>query len=119
MSRYVDPAAQAPPGVRRSPLLSEEGKRFLAGELTAADYLETARRRAIEQTRREIAPHLRRATQSSRITAMATFALFWIGAAFSLLVDNAPGVLVAVGVGLGTLSAGLGLLAHTRLQRGR
>jgi fatty acid desaturase len=101
---------------RTSPLLSDDGKLFLAGDLTASAYLENARRAAIEQTRREIYPHRRRAAKTSMITAIATFALLWAGAAVSLIIGGTPHALLALAAG--GLSATLGLLAQARIHRG-
>ncbi|RKR86912.1 hypothetical protein BDK92_1182 [Micromonospora pisi] len=104
-----------PATVRHVPLLSDDGHRFLNSDLTAADYLETARRAAIEQTRREIAPHLRRATLTSLITSLTTVAIFWTGGAALLIAHHATHAITALSTG--TIAAILGLLARHRLNR--
>ncbi|GAA4727795.1 hypothetical protein Prum_068160 [Phytohabitans rumicis] len=99
--------------VRTSPLLSDEDRQFLAGDLSADCFLETARRRAADQTRRELA----RYTCTATLATLITVAFITVGTGLFRLPTTA--VLAGTATSLGGLAAILGPLAHHHRRQTR
>jgi hypothetical protein len=97
--------------IRRSPLLSEEDRMFLAGDLTADIFLETARRRAAAQTRRELG----RYTRTGVVAAAITVAFLSAGAGLLALTGKA--VFTGTALSISGLTAVLGPMAYRRRRR--
>ena len=86
------------PVVERKPLLSEEQRSFLAGEITAEQYLEPARLRAEEEARRSEAHLPRRKLRINLLLAFSLVAAFVYGAtaAVFFVIDHERATLAAI-----------------------
>lgn len=85
------------PVVERRPLLSEEQRSFLAGEITAEQYLDLAQLEAEEERRSKAALHQRRL----RVNVLLAFALlgalvYGATAAIFFISDQKDGTLAAI-----------------------
>jgi hypothetical protein len=85
--------------IRTTPLLTDEERRFLAGDLTADIFLETARRRAATQTRKELG----RYTCTGIIAATVTGVFLLAGA--NLLAPNTKAAITTTAITLAMLAA--------------
>src|SRR5688572_18110299 len=97
--------------IRTSPLLSEEERQLLAGDLTADCFLEAARRRAAEETRHELA----RYTCTASLVALITVA--FLAAETRLFLPAAKAALAGTAISLGGLAVILSPLAYHRRRQ--
>jgi len=99
------------PAVRTTPLLSDEDRQFLAGDLSADCFLETARRRAATQTRHELS----RYTCTATLAALTTVAFLTTGTSLFPLPTTA--VLAGTAISLAGLVVILCPWAYHRRRR--
>lgn len=97
--------------IRTSPLLTEEDRRFLAGDLSADIFLEAARRRAAAQTRQELGRYTRTGMAAAAITG-----LFLLAGA-GLLAPHAKAAITTTAVTLAILAAVAAAAAHHRSRK--
>ncbi|GAA4474251.1 hypothetical protein [Phytohabitans houttuyneae] len=97
--------------IRTTPLLTDEERRFLAGDLTAAIFLETARRRAAAQTRKELG----RYTCTGTVAATVTGVFLLVGA--NLLAPNTKAAITTTAITLAMLAAFTAAAAYHRSRK--